>query len=126
MPTEHDPLRDRLLGQLPKPGDVAKYRALITRVSGQNEKRIKRERVLVTAFWIFCAASATAWLWFDPSFDTGLRKPFLACIFFTWGGVEVIKHYINACRVDLLKEIKQLQVQIFELDLSSAEKPRGD
>jgi RNA polymerase sigma-70 factor, ECF subfamily len=37
-------------------------------------------------------------------------------IFFTWGDVELVKHYIDACRIDRLKEIKQIQLQLFELD----------
>ena len=48
------------------------------------------------------------------------RGPFLACIFFTWGGVEVLKHHINSSRVDLLKEVKELQLQVFELQESAA------
>jgi hypothetical protein len=115
MPENYDPLRDRLLGQVPVPDDVKTYRDAVTRMVQQNDKRIQRERVFITAFWIFCVASSIAWLWFSPQ-SAGLpRAPFQACIILIWGGVEVVKHYINACRVDLMKEIKQLQVQVFEL-----------
>jgi len=123
MPTNSDPLRDRLLGQLPKPTDLAQQRAHVSEVVEQNQKRIRLERAIVTAFWIFCAVSATAWMWFSADSARLPRGPFLACLIFTWGGVEVVKHYINVCRIDVLKELKQLQLQVFELEQSLQPRP---
>jgi hypothetical protein len=115
MESNENSFRDRLLSGSPMPDDLAKYRQTVSAVIGSNEKRLRRERILITAFWIFCALSATAWLWFSAE-SAGLpRGPFLACIFFTWGGVEVVKHYVNAARVDMLKEMKQIQVQMFAM-----------
>lgn len=116
MQTDHDPLRDRLLGQMPLPADVAQHRARVNQMIEANQKRIRRERIFVTAFWIFCVVSATVRLWFSAESARLPREPFLACIFFTWGGVEIVKHHINSCRIDLLKELKQLQLQVFELE----------
>jgi hypothetical protein len=121
MENDREFLRDQLLGRAPKTSDLADYRQFILSAVEKDKKRIQRERILVTLFWIFCAASATAWLWFSAD-SAGLpRGPFLACIFFTWGGVEIVKHYINACRIDLLKEIKQIQLQLFERDAATRE-----
>lgn len=124
MDKESDELRDRLLGQVARPGDLASYRQRVSATVEANTARIRRERTLTTLFWIFCAASATAWLWFSADSAHLPRGPFLACVFFTWGGVEVVKHYINASRVDLLKELKELQLQVFELQNSLAPPPR--
>lgn len=118
MDNESNELRDRLLGQVARPGDLANYRQRVTAMIASNAARIRRERILATLFWIFCAASATAWLWFSADSAHLPRGPFLACVFFTWGGVEIVKHYINTSRVDLLKEIKELQLQVFELQNS--------
>lgn len=120
MTKPNDPLRDRLLGQLPAPSDVAAYRSNVEKLFIENQKSVNRERIAVQAFWIFCAISVTAWLWFSAGAAQLPRAPFLACIFFTWGGVEVVKHKINASRVELLKEIKQLQLHVFSLDESLA------
>ena len=38
-----------------------------------------------------------------------------ACFFLIWGAVEMLKHFINRSRVELLKEIKQVQLQVLEL-----------
>ena len=120
MEPDNDSLRERLLGRAPKPADLTDYRRLVSSTIEKNRKRIQRERLLATLFWIFCAASATAWLWFSADAARLPRGPFLACIFFMWGGVEILKHHINAGRIDLLKEIKMLQLQIFELKESPA------
>lgn len=107
--------RDRLLSESPKLDDLANYRQQVSSLIDSNQKRLRRERILTTAFWIFCAFSAIAWLWFSADSAHLPRGPFLACIFFIWGGVEIVKHHINAARVDILKEIKQIQVQVFAL-----------
>jgi hypothetical protein len=123
MQTPNDPLRDRLLGRVPQPADLASYKASVTQLLDQNQKSIKRERIFVTAFWIFCVVSATVRLWFSAESAHFPREPFLACIFFVWGGVEMVKHHINSSRVEVLKEIKQLQLHVFELDQALAGPP---
>ena len=99
--TPNDPLRDRLLGRIPQPADIAAYKTSVSQMLDQNQKSIKRERISVNAFWIFCAASATAWLWFSSGPAQLPKVPFLACIFLIWGGVEMVKHHINRTRVEL-------------------------
>lgn len=115
MRQEDDALRNRLLGLETGPADLPQYCARVRETIASDQRRIRRERYATRAFWIFCAASAVAWLWFSAGAAHFPREPFLACIFFAWGGVEMVKHYVNSCRVDLLKEIKQLQLQVFEL-----------
>ncbi len=65
-------------------------------------------------------------VWFSADSARLPRGPFLACIFFTWGGVEIVKQHINTARVDILKEIKQIQVQVFELQAASGVKSHGN
>ena len=115
MNEKRNTLRDALFAQLPQPGDLAAYRNRVSSMIDENQKRIRRERIWVTVFWIFCAASATAYLWFGTDGSQFPRAPFLACIFFLWGGFEMLKHHIHSSRIDLLKEIKQLQLQVLEL-----------
>lgn len=108
-------ITDGLLARLPNSSELAKFRSSIASSIEKNRVRVQRERVLATAFWIFCAASATVYLWFGSEAGKFPRAPFLACIFFLWGGIEVLKHHIYAARVEALKEIKQLQLQVLEL-----------
>ncbi len=126
MEPNDNSIRDRLLAGRPNPRDLAEYRQRVSSLIEGSQRRLRRERLLVTGFWIFCAVSATAWLWFSADAARLPRGPFLACIFFTWGGVEVVKHYVNAVRVDVLKEIKQIQVQLFELQADAGVKTSGN
>jgi hypothetical protein len=115
MENRDDSFRDRLLAHLPQPANLADYRQEVASMLEKNQKRIRRERLAVTAFWVFCAVSATIYLWFDPKSATTPKGPFLACFMFLWGMAELLKHYVNTCRIDLLKEIKQVQIQVLEL-----------
>jgi|HubBroStandDraft_3_1064219.scaffolds.fasta_scaffold289707_2 hypothetical protein len=126
MEPNDNSIRDRLLSESPSPGDLADYRQQVSSLIEASQRRLRRERLLVTAFWIFCAVSATSWLWFSADAARLPRGPFLACIFFTWGGVEVVKHYLNAVRLDMLKEIKQIQVQLFTLQADAGVKSAGN
>jgi len=47
------------------------------------------------------------------------RAPFLACIFFLWGGVELLKHRIHAAQIEIQKDLKQLHLQVLELKATS-------
>jgi hypothetical protein len=124
MENDREFLRDRLLGRAPNTSDLADYRQFILSTVEKDQKRMRRDGRLATLFWVFCAVSATAWLWFSAESARLPRGPFLACIFFTWGGVEVVKHHIDSCRIRLLKEIKQIQLQLFEREAAPRE-PRN-
>ncbi len=116
MHNQNNPLADRLLGRVPTPSEIAQYRESI-RVSLEEErKKLRIQRVATHAFWISCAVLAVAWMWFSADTAHLPRGPFLAGLFLICGGVEVIKHAVNAGRFETLKAIKQLQLQVFELE----------
>ncbi len=108
-------MRQQLLAQLPQPEDLSKYRDHVAEIIQKDQKRLRVEHVLSMLFWIFCAASATAYLWFGNADSHLPRAPFLACIFFLWGGVELLKHRIHAAQVEVQKDLKQLQLQVLEM-----------
>jgi hypothetical protein len=108
-------LRQRLLSQLPQPENFSQYREQVVATIEKEQRRLRIERLLTTIFWIFCAITATAYLWFGNSSSQLPRAPFLACIFFLWGGVELLKHHIHAGQVAVQKELRQLQLQVLAL-----------
>jgi hypothetical protein len=114
MQTGRD-IRSELLSHLPAETDLAGYREQVAKTLQENQRRIRLERVLATAFWIFCAVTAAMYIWFGDTNSQLPRGPFLACIFLILGGVEIVKHYVHSAQVELQKEVKQLQVQVFEL-----------
>jgi len=104
-----------LLARLPEPSELMTLRHELALSVEMNRVRLRREHAFVTAFWIFCALTATAYLWWGTSDSSFPRAPFLAGLFFLWGGIELLKHRLNAGRIETLKEIKQVQLQVLEL-----------
>ena len=108
-------IKNHLLSHLPQPENLSEYRSRVAQIIQKDQKRLRVEHVLTTGFWIFCAATATAYLWFGNSDSHLPRAPFLACIFFLWGGVELLKHRIHAVQVEIQKDLKQLQLEVLEM-----------
>jgi len=116
-------LGSALLAQLPRLSDLPKLKAEISAAVKKEQAKMNRQRIVVQIFWIFCAVMATGYMWFGPESERGPRAPFLACFFILWGGIEVLKHRIHSARVEILTEIKQLQLQMLELRVKT--EPKG-
>jgi hypothetical protein len=111
-------IRSQLLSHIPQPENLSEYRSRVAEITQRDQKRLHVEHVVTTLFWIFCVVTATAYLWFGNSDSPLPRAPFLACIFFLWGGVELLKHRIHAAQIEIQKDLKQLQLQILEMKTS--------
>lgn len=113
-----DSLRERLLARLPQPGNQAAYQAEVAAALEKNEKRFRYEKRFVTGLWIFSVALSTAFLMLGGQHvntNVGLYFGIWACFVLIYPSVEILKHFINRSRVEVLKEVKQLQLQVLEL-----------
>ena len=115
MDRRDDRLKDALLSELPGPEDLAQYRIRVDAMLVENQKAFQRERRVIQVGWIVCVAIAIGFLWFDGGPSTTPKGPWLACFTFLLGMMEMLKLFINRCRVDLLKEVKQVELQVMEL-----------
>jgi hypothetical protein len=118
MDQRDDRIRERLLSRLPQPADLAEYRKEVASILERNEKGLRREKWGVGALWFFMVALSTVFLFVGGQrLDTPKGPWFagLACFWLLFAAVELLKHFINRSRVDLLKEVKQVQVQVLEL-----------
>jgi hypothetical protein len=118
MNQQDDSIRDRLLSRLPQPASLADYRKEVALILERNEKGLRRERWGTGALWLFIVALSTVFLFLGGQrLDTPKGPWFasLACFWLLFAAVELLKHFINRSRVDLLKEVKQIQVQVLEL-----------
>jgi hypothetical protein len=119
MEPKDENMQDRLLSHLPrKPSNLADYRKEVAILLEKNDKEFLREKWGARALWIFCVLLGTAYLWFGGAkLDTPKAAWFgcLACFWLIVGAVELLKHFINRSRVELLKEVKQVQLQVLEL-----------
>ncbi len=121
METGNDSIRDRLLSRLPLSANLAAYREEVAAMLGKNDKALRRETWVVTALWLFMVALSTAFLLLGglrSGTPLGLYFEILACFCLIYPSVELLKHFINRSRVELLKEVKQVQLQVLELQAS--------
>ncbi len=118
MEPNSEGIRDGLLSRLPQPANLADYRREVSSLLDKNEKRLLREKWGAGATWFFMVGLGVALLWSGERYVGASRAAWfgsLACYCLIFGAVELLKHFINRARVDLLKETKQLQLQVLEL-----------
>ncbi len=130
--------REQLLAQNePTQERRIKYEKETQAMLNQLEAGFRREKWGTGILWIYSTIFMTAAL-----LITGYRnqvQPEILILAFAFtllivGAVELIKHFINRSRVEVLKELKGMQMQIFELEshlpevsrMNTSEKPRTD
>jgi hypothetical protein len=111
-------LRDRLLSRQPESPELEKYRKEMTAMLERAEKRLRFEKWFVGSLWIFLVMTSVLMLLAGGKhIDTpkGTWFATMACIWLLYGAVELLKHFMNRYRVELLKEIKHVELQVREL-----------
>jgi len=116
-----DSIRDRILSRLPEPANAAAYRDEMASTLAKNEQRLRLEGGYSAAIWVLAVVFFTACVmkgvkWLDT--PRGHFMEFVVLLLLVTGAVEILKHAANRSRVELLKEVKQLQLQVLELRAS--------
>ena len=120
MEGKDERMQDRLLSHLPKASNLAEYRKEVAALLQKNDKAFLREKWFVRGLWFLTVVAGTVLL-YHGGLSAELNTPraawygSLACYVLIYGAVELLKHFINRSRVELLKEVKQVQVQVLEL-----------
>jgi hypothetical protein len=122
MEPKSEGMRDRLLSRLPQPENLAEYRKEVSALLEKNAKTLRRQAWYSTAIWVWVVLVGTALLLLGGRHP---NKPMaawsaaylggFACFSLIAGAVELLKYFINRARVELLKETKQVQLQVLEL-----------
>lgn len=118
METRDDRIRERLLSHLPQPANLVAYREEVATMLEKKEKALRRERRVLIELWVFVIALSVVFLWLGGQRMDTAKGPYfvsLACFWFLFGMVYFVAHSINRSKVDILKEVKQVQVQVLEL-----------
>jgi cobalamin biosynthesis protein CobD/CbiB len=118
MDPANENIRERLLARLPQPENMAAYREEVASMLEKNEKGFRREKRYVGALWVSMVVLSTVFLCVGASrlnTPVGAGLVSLACLLILYGACELLKHFINRSRVEILKEVKQLQLQVLEL-----------
>lgn len=125
MGPKPDGLRDHLLAQhVPQAEKIEDYRKGVQAMLERNEIRLRREKWFVTVFWFAVVTCLTAFLlWMGFANPIGMDAKILAFISMAasvvvmvlYGSIELLKHFVNRSRVEILKEVKGIEMQLLEL-----------
>jgi len=118
MEPRNESMRERLLARLPQPENLAEYRKQVSERMERNERKLRMEKWATGATWICVVLLSTCLFWFGGKPENAARVAWMgsfACFWMIFGAVELIKHFINRTRVELLKETKQVELQVLEL-----------
>jgi hypothetical protein len=132
MEKGNESMRDRLLARLPQPENVAGYREETLSLLAKHERALFWDRVSGrTIVWLgiglFMVANSTWLRSLDSQLDSHVVIFFdvLAVVLFFTGALYLVNYQIERSKVDLLKEVKQVQLQLLELQASIKKEGNG-
>ena len=126
MAQQSNDLRERLLAALPQPENLAAYREETAALLARHAKALHWDRL--TAY-LFVFLAVALWFLWTPNqpwhLGAGAIHGFQAAsaLMFFFGVIYTVRYEIYASRVATLKEIKQVQLQILELQASLRNDP---
>jgi hypothetical protein len=94
------------------------YRKEVETMLEKEEKALRKEKWITGPMWIYLVVLCATFLLlggFSEDSTTRLWFGILACFWFIFGAVFLLKYFINRNRVEMLKEFKEIQLQISEL-----------
>jgi hypothetical protein len=126
MEKQNENLRDRLLARMPQPQNLEVFREETASLMARHEKALFWEKwssrtfaLLGVALWLFASSSLI------PLGTQNLlganEKIYLSAVgglLFFMGLLYALGYQVSQSKVELLKEVKQVQLQILELQAS--------
>jgi hypothetical protein len=115
-----DALRERLLARLPQPENWETYREETAALMAKHERALFWEKVAaITVTWMgiafFMFANST---WGRKVYTDGTVVLEVMAVLFFVGALEYLSYRIYRSKVDMLKEVKQVQLLVLELQAS--------
>jgi hypothetical protein len=117
MEKQSEGLRERLLAQLPQPENVGAYREETAALLTKHKRALLWDKVVaVTVTFMgmgFFVLANTPWG--RKVYANGTIVLEVMAVLFFVGALQDLNYRINRSKVDLLKEVKQVQLQVLEL-----------
>jgi hypothetical protein len=119
MEKQNDSMRERLLARLPQPENLAAYREETASLLAKHEKALFWEKVPSIVSYLVAVLMVALWLW-GKTPSAAMRQYFwpLAALAYFGGAVVDLRYRIYRSEVNTLKEVKQVQLQVLELQAS--------
>jgi len=114
----NESISELLLSRLSQSPNLAAYQKEVTSLLAENEKKLRRNKWTVVRVWIFVVVVSAPFLWMAGThFKTAEGNWFLSLVGFwvLFGTIEIAKYEQKQSRVELLKELKLVQLQILQL-----------
>ena len=116
-----DGLRERLLARLPQPENVVAHREDVAAFLAKHERALFWDkwsfRILLFCAFVLVIMAGSSWAEsFDPRLSGGFYR--LAGLMFIGAVSTGLQFYLDRLKVDILKEVKQVQLQVLELQAS--------
>ena len=121
MTQQSNDLRGRLLATLPQPENLAAYREETAALLARHSTALRWDKIM--AYLTVSLATALWFLWTPNQpwhLGAGVIHGFhvASALMFFYGVIYVARYEIYASQIATLKEIKQVQLQILELQAS--------
>jgi hypothetical protein len=121
MEQKNDSMRERLLARLPQPENLTAFREETAVLLAKHERALFWEKWTTAAIGLLAVGVflMTQFAW-GPRLDTTRTVVFdvVAGIFFFMSQMWRLEYNLNRNQVNLLKEVKQVQLQVLELQAS--------
>jgi hypothetical protein len=119
MDKQNESMRERLLARLPQPENLAAYREETTSLLAKHEKALLWERMASRVCYVVVFAEGIAvFFWGQKFTTTTIQSAWLLGLALFVAAVAEMRYRIYRSKVDLLKEVKQVQLQMLELQAS--------
>ena len=118
MENRDEGIGEQLLSRLPRPANLAAYQEEVKSLLAENEEKLRKNKWTVRRVWIFVIALSIPFLALaGENYGTPQGNWFMDWVLFwvLFGAIEIAKYDHNQARVELLKELKQIQLQVVEL-----------
>jgi len=118
----NEEFRRNLIGQLvPEPGRLERYRQEMTQMLEKNEQGLRRERRWTIVLWLYGVALMTAYLLVSGFYHPTPERSWMAGLagiagVLLYGAIMIVRVLVNQARIELLKELKQIELHVLELD----------
>jgi len=119
MDKKPETLRERLLAQFePDRDKLATYRKEVQAMLEKNERTLRLQKWYAGSIWIFVILMGTCFMTLGGLYNDKPASIWLglsACFFVSAFSLELVKYFINRSRVEVLKEVKGLELQLLEI-----------